>query len=300
MPKIAIIGAGFTGAYLAFQLKNYYQVTVFEKARGVGGRMSTRYVEKYEFDHGAAFFEVHDAHFKDFIAPWCEKNILANFPSSSEYVCLPRMNQWIKFLLNGVDVQTGVRIEKLQYHNHLWTLFDEEKKIAQFDYIISTAPAQQTASLLPTEVSFHHELVHLGLQPQMVMMLGTKKPFDELKVMRPAVIEKIVCNHLKPGRQSDAPCYVIYADKQWSQKYLEADSEIIEKILLESLNIDSKQIDYCSLHRWRYAQSQHRLEKPLVLIDSDKHCGACGDWCFNGNVESAFLSSEAFLKEFKL
>jgi predicted NAD/FAD-dependent oxidoreductase len=45
--RIAIIGAGLSGLILARALSQHASVNVFEKARGVGGRMSTRYA-----DHG--------------------------------------------------------------------------------------------------------------------------------------------------------------------------------------------------------------------------------------------------------
>lgn len=41
MKRIAIIGAGLSGLVLARQLASNADITVFEKARGVGGRMST-------------------------------------------------------------------------------------------------------------------------------------------------------------------------------------------------------------------------------------------------------------------
>lgn len=53
MTKIAIIGAGLSGLSIAHLLKDYAQITVFEKARGVSGRLSTRRAEPYVFDHGA-------------------------------------------------------------------------------------------------------------------------------------------------------------------------------------------------------------------------------------------------------
>ena len=42
MVKIAVIGAGLGGLIAARLLNNLADVSVFEKARGVGGRMSTR------------------------------------------------------------------------------------------------------------------------------------------------------------------------------------------------------------------------------------------------------------------
>ena len=45
--KIAIIGAGFSGCNLYNNLKDKYEnITIFEKSRGVGGRLSTKYIEE--------------------------------------------------------------------------------------------------------------------------------------------------------------------------------------------------------------------------------------------------------------
>ena len=43
MTKIAIIGAGLAGLTLARALPAHAEVTLFEKSRGIGGRMATRY-----------------------------------------------------------------------------------------------------------------------------------------------------------------------------------------------------------------------------------------------------------------
>ena len=42
-PNIAIIGAGMTGVVCARNLKDAgYETIIFEKSRGIGGRMATR------------------------------------------------------------------------------------------------------------------------------------------------------------------------------------------------------------------------------------------------------------------
>ena len=57
--KIAVIGAGITGLHLARQLSDVFDVTVFEKSRGLGGRMCARRTEAHQFDHGAQYFTAH-------------------------------------------------------------------------------------------------------------------------------------------------------------------------------------------------------------------------------------------------
>lgn len=54
--KIAIIGAGLSGVLLGQSLSPMADVTIFEKSRGVGGRMCTRYADPFYFDHGTQFF----------------------------------------------------------------------------------------------------------------------------------------------------------------------------------------------------------------------------------------------------
>ena len=62
---IAIVGAGMAGITAARTLVQAgHRVTVFEKSKGVSGRMSTRRSEFGSFDHGAQYFTVRDTRFR--------------------------------------------------------------------------------------------------------------------------------------------------------------------------------------------------------------------------------------------
>lgn len=62
--KIAIIGSGLSGCNLFNLLSmNNHEVTIFEKARGAGGRCSTRYVNDEFIDHGTSSFEATEKEF---------------------------------------------------------------------------------------------------------------------------------------------------------------------------------------------------------------------------------------------
>ena len=67
MKKIAIIGAGATGLFLANFLKYRAEVTVFEKSYRVGGRASSRSNAKISFDHGAQFISIKNKQVDDFL-----------------------------------------------------------------------------------------------------------------------------------------------------------------------------------------------------------------------------------------
>jgi protoporphyrinogen oxidase len=67
MTKIAVIGAGISGLTCAYELQQAgLDVTVFERDKYVGGRMSTRTKNGLDFDIGANFFVKHYKHTKQY------------------------------------------------------------------------------------------------------------------------------------------------------------------------------------------------------------------------------------------
>ena len=76
MIRVAIIGAGLSGLSLAQLLGNRVEVVLFEKARGVSGRMSTRRAEPYYFDHGAQYFTARTKPFQKFIQPFINDGVI--------------------------------------------------------------------------------------------------------------------------------------------------------------------------------------------------------------------------------
>ncbi len=63
--NIAIIGAGVAGVSAANVLKaRGYNVTIFEKSRGYGGRCATKRWDGHVVDHGAQYFTIRDARFR--------------------------------------------------------------------------------------------------------------------------------------------------------------------------------------------------------------------------------------------
>jgi predicted NAD/FAD-dependent oxidoreductase len=54
--------------------------------------------------------------------------------------------------------------------------------------------------------------------------------------------------------------------------------------------IEIENPSHITLHAWRFANIQ-KQKSELFFVDNDQQLSACGDWCIQGRVESAFISA---------
>lgn len=313
-PKIAIIGAGLTGLCLARDLRDLASVTVFEKSRGLGGRMSTRRTENYQFDHGAQFFSARGAAFQAFldphlaqgtVAPWAPRRVRllddAEAPqwTAPRYVAVPGMTALAKALAQDIDIRQPVQIDQMAQNAGGWQLTCVEgRPLGSFDWVISTAPALQTARLMPDDFAGRAALDGARMQGCYSLMLGFQTTPDldwDAAWVGQDPLAWIAVNTSKPGR-SGACSVVAQTSNDWADAHLEHDQTDVRRALMtaftQATGQDAAVADYVSLHRWRYASVAVPVETPF-LIDPRKRLAAAGDWCGPGKVEAAFDSASA-------
>jgi renalase len=326
MKRIAIIGAGLAGLTLARRLDSKAQITLFEKSRGVSGRLATRRLGEFEFDHGAQYFTARSNAFQKFIAPFVTEGLVQTWQPrvltleqdkkprerdwfEPHYVAVPRMNSLCKFLALDLDIHLERSITGVSKNaDDLWQLHSADMVIPEaFDWVISTAPISQSITLFGEHLgssvpgrNIDIEKVHMS--PCFSLMLGfggaIDLPFQAAKVKNSA-IDWIMVNSSKPGR-SDKPTLVIQSNNAWAQSHFEKDSqwigdammEALEKLQLKSLPTPLVQ----SVQRWRYARVEQALEQD-ALLNRQHRLAACGDWCLSGRVEGAFLSAMSLAQQ---
>lgn len=317
MATIAIIGAGLAGLTVARELAAAHSVTVFEKGRGVGGRMSSRYSDPFFFDHGAQFFTARSRGFKDWLKPMLEAGTIAPWHARfaeltgstitsrrqwdddyAHYVGVPNMNALQKSLAAGLNVETGKRVTRCNRTDKGWLLHFEDDSAHSADWLIITAPLPQASEL----AGAHAELGwSLPMKACYALMLGFEEAFemefDAARVLE-ADISWISRNVSKPGR-NDAMTIVVHATNAWADKNVDLDIETVQKHLASELKrtagIDANNADYIATHRWRYANIDKQDAMPC-FFDEATTLGIAGDWFIRGRVESAFKSAMALVE----
>jgi predicted NAD/FAD-dependent oxidoreductase len=311
--KIAIIGAGMAGLTAARQLTADHEITLFDKSRGVGGRMSTRYAGDYEFDHGAQYFTVSDPEFETLIsdmnedtARWESRGFylrtgeLSGDTGRPRWVGAPRMNGLPKAMAQGLDIQLGRRVSRIAGTAGELTLrFEDGSTEGPFERVICAAPAPQAMDMLPPRSPLQPILADVTMHACFALMVGWPEPFDpgwdSLRVGN-LPISWIALNNSKPGRSDAVSTLVVHAAPEWSDTHAEADRDWVQSILLETASaLCGRKLDqapHIALHRWLYAYANEGVGQDC-LIDPALGVALAGDWCVGGRVEGAFVSGRA-------
>jgi predicted NAD/FAD-dependent oxidoreductase len=340
--KIAIIGAGIAGITVGLNLsRKNHDVVIFEKSRGVGGRMSTRYATPYFFDHGAQYFTARSDGFKNFLNPlikegvvqaWSGKVIAFDGDSPKadrmwyepHYTAAPNMNSLCKHLSRELNVISGVEVAPLRDSDRvgkLWILHDKNgESLGEFDFVISTAPAAQTANLLGVSESITSVAAGVIMTGNYTLMAGfptpwpTPRPAARKNSWIAATIEGesplgwVALNNTKPGRDSGFTSIVIQSTADWAEQHINEDIPAMQSILIEEFHRIFKNLEgynlpdaeFLTTHRWRYADVQKpastiggigaATSQPFAM-DNKIGLAACGDWFISGRVESAWISA---------
>lgn len=322
MSRVAVIGAGMAGVTAARNLldtttdaaADTINVTVYEKSRGMAGRMSTRRTDHFEFDHGAQYFTARDPRFKTavthalnagHIAEWTAKGaylkdgVLEPDTGGNRYVSTPRMNTWVKALGDGLDVRLTTRVASLRKDGGLWTLiFEDGSETSGFDWVIMAAPAPQVRDVLPNDVAFGDTLDAVKMDACFALMLGFPEALDlSWDSLRAAdgLASWLAINSAKPGRPNGATL-MVHSGPEWSNTHIDDPRDWIqaqmENATAQITGLDIGAATYTTLHFWRFAAVSQGADAPC-LVDAEQQLIAAGDWCLGGRVEGAYLSGLA-------
>lgn len=301
--RIGIIGAGLAGLTAARGLAQAgHEIVLFDKARGPGGRMSTRRTETAQgmafFDHGAQYFTVRDAGFAETVARWQAEGNAARWPAAGDqaWVGTPGMNAIIKAEAAGHDVRWNCRIERIARDGALWR-FEHDAGSESFDTAIVAVPAEQVAPLLAEHAPDWAALAETTVsQPCWTVMaaFAARVEFMPDCLRDSGAIGWAARNSAKPGR-TGPESWVIQGSPGWSAGHLEDEPEsVIAALLADFARATGGALPetlVVQAHRWRYALSG--AAGRTMLWDESARLGLCGDWLVGPRIESAWASGRA-------
>ena len=326
VPSIAIVGAGISGCCAARILADHgLPVQMFEKSRGVGGRMAARRTAEFTIDHGVSWFTARDERFRRYVRSWEHTGLVREWrgrfvqitaaceevelPIKRRLVGLPGMSAVCRHLASHLTVRTETRIVALQRESNGWRLQDDQQQwFGPFDQVVLAMPAPQTSSLLGTagieltaalpEYQSHWTL--LAASPQFSRVDWVEARYDT------GLISQISRCQTRPGYAGPAgEQLAVTATAAWSADNRDTAPEQTGKQLLAAIQADPafRGIEQWTwkAHHWRYAQPGTGHDGQLATElwrQSELGIQCCGDWTATDGrascaVESAWLSGQA-------
>ena len=298
---IAIVGAGIAGLSCAARLAEAgAPVSLFDKGRAPGGRLSTRRAEtrlgSVRFDHGAQYFTARDPDFRRQVAAWQRDGIVAPWPAAGDdaWVGVPGMNAPARALAAGRAIASSCRIEALGHEGSGWRLAGADAGAGPFDRVVVALPAEQAAALLRPVAP---EMAALAAATPSDPCWTVMATFTERLAIAGDVITRAGAigwaarDSAKPGRGGPEG-WVVQASPDWSRRHLEETDDAVLPLLLSALGDVAggplPEPVHAAAHRWRYARSGTLGRDGLW--DAALGLGACGDWLLGPRVEAAWLS----------
>ena len=320
MKNIIIIGSGIAGLAAANYLSSKnFNVTVLDKGKYPGGRISTRRGKDFIFNHGAQFFTAKSNEFKNICKRAVNDNVLVHWETVSKknrYIGNPDMREFSFWLSKNLSMYQDTCVERLDYNDQFIVYTNNKKFIC--DGLIITAPSFQTASLIKNLDQNICKLIEkVEYFPCWCVMLSIKDlSLKNFNIDEKSIFNWIVSENNKIKNQLNHNCLTIHTNERFSVKNLEKTKEVtldkIVKVFTKIYQVKTQDIIYKNIHKWRYAKVKKPFPQEESKISKKIPFGIAGDWCppsqdkhYNGNgqrVEDAYLSgiecSKSLIKQY--
>lgn len=311
--RVGVVGAGIAGLAAARRLTAAgHNVVVWDKGRGVGGRVATRRIGDFAFDSGATSIAprgraleqvmLRELPTDDLVRLEREIHVLQALrvvPGNPDRNRVPRYayrngnTRLPKLLAEGLDVRLDVQIETLEREDRGWRVLNE-----RFDGLILTLPLPQ-ASVLLWSIGEERPIAASRYRPCLSVLLGFDRdlpPTPYHALIEPEQRHPLTWLSLEslkaPGRAPEGGTAMVaqmspgYSLDHWDRP----DERVVADVLgyLERLygsGWDSPVV--ASVKRWKYSQPE-ALCAFDTINPSDTRLILAGDGVGGPRVELAY------------
>lgn len=318
--RVAVVGAGIAGLAAARRLIDEGRdVVVFEKSVGVGGRVATRRIGDYTFDHGATSIAPRGKRIEAMMLGRLSQEGLVRIaqpiyvhafgrvqPGEATKMVIERYAYQLgnthlaKRLAEGVDVRLNTRVEALVSGKNGYGVAGEI-----FDAVILTPPIPQSAELL-AGIGEQRGFSNVRYRPCISVMMGFAadvgpKPYHA--ILDPEQRHPLTWLSIEsikvPGRAPEGhTAMVAQLSPQYSAEHYDAPDE---RVIADAVGYvqrfygsDFAIPEVAEIKRWRYSQPEttgsfDSANRPgaRVLVASDGLMGGRVEWAYEVGLRAA-------------
>ena len=304
--RIIIVGAGLSGLMAARECDaRGHEVIVFDKGRGVGGRLATRRIKDATLDHGAQFFTVRSDEFQSRVDEWITAGVVREWcrgfseeDGHPRYVGTHGMTSIAKHLAIGLDVRLSTLVFSLSRGDTDWVITTDDGVDHHADRVILTAPVPQSFSLMfgggiemPIELRNTDYDRTLGL---LVTLDSNNHNVTSPGGMQfPDDVFSFIGDNAAKGI-SDAPALTFHANPEWSLANFDLSNREIHDALLEAATpwLGTTVVTSSEMKKWRFANPK-KMWPDACWVDDSGTLAIAGDAFAGPRVEGAALSGLA-------
>ena len=320
MSDYCVIGSGISGATIANLLNKKFQVNLYDKGRGPGGRASFKRIKgQIGFDHGTQYFSPKTIEFKKFVnrlikikilKKWSGNHIFLNSKKKEnkkhiKIIGKKGNNDICKFLLKKVKCFYQSEVKKIYYKNKLWFLLFTDGKIRTYKGVILTCPFPQLKKLSEKFINNTFIKRKLKMDANITVMIAIKKNkkspssflFDD------PVLGWAGNENTKKRFKSKYDLWTLQSTFKWANKNIDKNKKNLKKnskILIDKFfkltKIKKTKVIYSINHGWKYSSNS----KPLKIRsywDPQKKIGVCADWFIGPRLESGWISAHDLFRK---
>lgn len=306
---VLVVGAGIAGLLCAHRLQERgLRVVVLDKARGVGGRMSSRRIGGGRADHGAQFFTVQDDGFRPFVQSWLAAGLIREWFRHSEvdydpegfprYVGTEGMSTVPKYLARSLEVRCGERVEALEHKDAGWTVTTGTGVQYAAAELVLTAPLPQAAELLAAAgvnwaTGRYAQLAEVRYQRALAGIIvldgESQVPAPGFVRFRDGRLTWIADNRQK-GISPNVTTLTLHTSNDFANAYWEASDSLRSALMVEAAQpFLGARVREVTVHRWGYTLPKNPWPEGSARMP-ELRLTLAGDAFGGPRVEGAALS----------
>ncbi|XP_025203188.1 renalase-like [Melanaphis sacchari] len=321
--KVLLIGCGLTSTITAYLLRTRIpniHLTLWDKARGPGGRTSVRRGPNGTFvDLGAQFISTDASTLSKYsiiyeplissktLTPMnCKIEGLSDSHQTQHFIAPSGANSLVKYFLNYANIDCTKferRVSAITSTGKVTCICGSEES---FDIIVITAPVPQILQMdCPMSQTVRSELEKVVYSTRFTYNMFYQKPVLEtewdVQFLDNETFRYVSIENRKREQHTSPDCVVFHTTKEFGQKHIKETTESMFQMLNDEVNKlfpEWPLPESSNVHKWLYSQvtTPYSNSPGCVILNESIPILAGGDSftksTFNGCIESALQICE--------